>query len=251
VPVVVPPFVQYQAPLFPLRGLWNRRPDEGDKFVNIEIDWQAGGGANNAVQVALSGNSPVAFSQIVALSVDNGRCSVDTHFIFPDSGFQLTVPSFVQGNFPVFTNALMFYVSAPNAGAGDVTLCEVFNSQPPPVVLPTDLNQQFSAVAIAGLGVGSTQIIPAGVKNGVVENIEMSVSLLAAGTANVILIDGLGSIIWRGLLQAPAAIPTFQLSVPGIQVRFANGLSFQVQTSTLATSGIAINVYYTSVPGAG
>jgi hypothetical protein len=111
-PLSIPAFDQYQSPMFPLRGLWNCVPREGDKFVNVEIDWQTTT-KTTCVQFSLSGNSPVALSQIVALYVDNGRSGSDVDFIFPDSGFVLTVPAHNQGMFPVLTNALMFYASAP------------------------------------------------------------------------------------------------------------------------------------------
>jgi hypothetical protein len=103
VSITIPQFVQFQTSLFPLRGLWNSPPREGDRFVNAEIDWGSPGLSGvHCVQFLLSGNSPVAFSQIVAISVDNSRCGSDVDFIFPDSGFLLTVPAFNQGVYPSF-----------------------------------------------------------------------------------------------------------------------------------------------------
>jgi hypothetical protein len=111
-PLQIPAFVQYQGVTPILRGLWNQKPVEGDRFISAEIDWGTLGGTPpyTCVQFQLSGNSPVALSQIVALSIDNGRCGSDADFIFPDSGFVLTVAAHNQGIFPVFTNALSFYV---------------------------------------------------------------------------------------------------------------------------------------------
>src|SRR5258708_37754783 len=124
-PVTIPAFSQFQGQLFPLRGLWNKRPPEGDQFINAEINW---GTANTAaIQFSLSGNSPVALSQIVALYVDNRRCGVDVDFLFPDSGFLLSVPPHAQGLYPVLTNALMFYVIGTGAATVDVTILQILN----------------------------------------------------------------------------------------------------------------------------
>ena len=95
-PIVVPPYVQYQAPLYPLRGLWNSVPPEGDRMVAAEIDWGITTGPGMAVQFQLSGNSPVAFSQIVAMQVDNTSNNSDVQFLFPDSGYTLVVPAYTQ-----------------------------------------------------------------------------------------------------------------------------------------------------------
>ena len=147
-PLIIPPFSQYQAPLFPLRGLWNTPPAEGDMFVNAEIDWGTYP-PGQAVQFALSGNSPVAFSQIVALSVDNSRCGADLQFIFADSGFVLRVPAHAGGTFPVYTNALNFFVAAIGAGSSDATVLNVHNSMPPPIQLA--LSAQQNSVAVGGV----------------------------------------------------------------------------------------------------
>ena len=74
----IPAFVQYQQPMFPLRGLWNNAPPEGDYFINCTLDWAAVDAT--AVQFSVAGNSPVALSQIVALAVDNSRCGADVDF---------------------------------------------------------------------------------------------------------------------------------------------------------------------------
>lgn len=250
-PLTIPPFVQYQAPLFPLRGLWNRPPPEGDKFVNIEIDWQAGGGAGNAVQISLSGNSPVAISQIVALSVDNGRCSVDVHFIFPDSGFQLTVPAFNQGVFPVFTNALMFYVSAPGAALGDLTLFEVLNSMPPPVPIPSDLTQTVDAVALVSLSANAdTQILPV-TKFGLINSLSLVFAFVSVGTASVQIQDGNGFVIWFGTMTANAAGQPLIVNLSDIRLRFQGGIKAHVAAATFTgQSGMTVNIYYTAIPGA-
>ena len=131
-PITVPPFAQYQAPLVPLRGLWNRAPVEGDRMVVCDVQWLITTAGLQAIEIALTSFSPVPFSQIVAMSVDNSRSGADVDFIFPDSGKQLTVPAYCQCISPVLTNALVFYAvvsasSGLSAGSGSVN---VYYTQP-------------------------------------------------------------------------------------------------------------------------
>ena len=247
-PLNIPAFVQYQSPMFPLRGLWNRAPVEGDQFVNVEIDWLVSP-PGAAVQFSLSGNSPVALSQIVALSVDNGRCGVDCDFIFPDSGFVLTVPAHNQGLFPVFTNALMFYASAPGCAAGDVTVLQILNSLPPPIpIAPTEAQSHANVTGIS-VANGSTQIVPLGV-NGTLTLFSLSIGMVqgaGAGVASFTLSDGAGHQLWNAIVQVAAAGTLNQTFSLPLNVRFVNGLTLTVSSSTLtAGTPIVANVYYTS-----
>jgi len=245
-PLTIPEFVQFQAPLFPLRGLWNSAPPEGDRFVNAEIDWGSPGLLGvSCVQFQLSGNSPVAFSQIVAISVDNSRCGSDVDFIYPDSGFVLTVPAFNQGVYPVFTNALMFYVNSPLATLGDITICQILNSMPPPVAIQPSAEQEHVGVTgISLAAAGTTQIVPAGI-SGTINAISIQV-LLPTGTtgaATLVLSDGAGNQLWFGGVNDAAQ----DINLSGLHIRFQNGLSLTVSGTTLAAGSLAVNVYY-SVP---
>lgn len=249
-PVTIPPFVQFQGTTFPLRGLWNVRPAEGDKFVNAEIDWGAYG-AIDAVQFSLSGNSPVALSQIVSIYVDNRRCGVDVDFLFPDSGFTLTVPQHTQGLFPVLTNALMFYVVALDAQPTDVTILQVLNSMPPPIALiPTTQQNAVGQTAIAIDANSVTPLAPAGV-SGTVNNlsIEGNVASAAGGATNLVVVDGTGKNIWAGVFVVPAggSYP-ISINLAGLNVRFVNGLNFVVAGAAGITAGsvVDVNVYYTT-----
>jgi hypothetical protein len=231
--------------------LWNNAPPEGDKFVNVEIDWTVTTGATNAVQISLSGNSPVALSQICTLVVDNGRCGSDVQFVFPDSGFVLQVPAYNQGVYPVFTNALMFYVVAAQAGAGDVTLFEVCNSVPPPVALQAPNQKATAHVSGQDLGTNATQVlIPATVAVGTLESLSM-VALLGSGpsVANVMVRDGLGRNLWQSNISTASAAPnpgTVVIPVENMKIRFFNGISVVVAASsfTPGTSSIFVNAYY-------
>lgn len=248
-PLIVPPFSQYQGPLFPLRGLWNKRPPEGDYFVNAEIDW---GTANtSAIQFALSGNSPVALSQIVALYVDNRRCGVDCDFLFPDSGFLLTVPAHAQGLFPVLTNALMFYVIGQGAALNDVTIVQILNSLPPPIPLvPSTQQNSVSVTGINALANGTTALVPVAI-SGTLNTLSVSVDLTAgatAGTVQLSVVDGTGAVLWANFFGVPASTTiNVPINLTGLSVRFRNGLSLVVALSTNLTVGaVDVNTYYTT-----
>lgn len=248
-PLTIPAFVQYQSPMVPLRGLWNRHPREGDQFVNVEIDWEISP-PGLAVQLALSGNSPVAISQIVALSVDNGRCGADVDFIFPDSGFVLTVPAHNQGLYPVFTNALMFYASAPSAALGDTTVVQILNSLPPPVPIP--LIEAQSAASVAGIAptAGSTQLVPLGT-NGTLNMLSVPINAASGttqGAFELSIRDGTGKIIWAVAIEPPiSALGFYNFTIPDLDVRFVNGLVALVNNVANAPTGqIIVNTYFTS-----
>jgi hypothetical protein len=251
-PLIIPAFAQYQAPLVPLRGLWHARPKEGDKFVNAEIDWGTPG-VGTAVQFALSGNSPVAMSQIVALCVDNGRCGADIQFVFPDSGFVLQVPGYNQGVYPVFTNALMFYaVAASNVALGDVTVIQIFNSMPPPVAIQAASTQQFASIINVNMGVNATtNVIPASVAVGTLVAAEM-VATMNNGTAstqaaNITLQDGLGTVLYTTEVSVPAnSVTSLPINLDPLRLRFRNGVNVVISGTSLTPGGsfLSVNLYY-------
>ena len=230
----------------PLRGLWNNAPPEGDKFITAEIDWLVTT-TQQAVQFSVSANSPVAFSQIVALAVDNSRSGADVDFVFSDSGFVLTVPAHEQVIAPVFTNALMFYAIASAAIAGDVTTFQVLNSRPPVLALAPASTQNHANIGAVNIVNGTTPVIPAGV-NGTLNTISLSAAITegaAAGTAIVQLFDGLGRELWLTVINAPAngvVDPTFPLT--GLNIRFVNGVNVVVSSSTITGGTLVINLYY-------
>jgi hypothetical protein len=229
----------------PLRGLWNHKPVEGDKFVSAEIDWGVTTKAGNAVQFALSGNSPVALSQIVAVNVDNARNNVDVLFLFPDSGFVLQVPAYAQGFYPVLTNALMFYVSAPGAVIGDHTVFNVLNSMPPAIPVQVTKSQLVANVASFNIATaGSAVLVPAGV-NGMVSAFSFTYSGgVTTGAATNALVDGSGRTIWLGVVSSPGAPVVFS----GIALQFVNGINIVVSNTTIAAGSFASVTLYYGVP---
>ena len=245
-PLTIPPFNQYQAPIVPLRGLWNAAPPEGDKFITAEIDWLVTT-TQQAVQFAVSANSPVSFSQIVALAVDNSRSGADVVFVFSDSGFELVVPAREQVVAPVFTNALMFYAISNNAQAGDITAFQVLNSRPPVIALSPAFDQNHAAQGGIGPGNGTTAVVPAGV-SGTLNVLSISFDVTVGATAEsgaVSLIDGTGKTLWTNLFAVGAnATSNFDPTIGGLAIRFVNGINCVVSSSTFTSGFIVVNVYY-------
>ncbi len=198
------------------------------------------------MQFSLSGNSPVALSQIVALSVDNGRCGVDVDFVFPDSGFVLTVAAHNQGVFPVFTNALMFYATGAGAAAGDITIVQILNSMPPPIpIAPTEAQNHVSALGIAPAN-GTTQIIPAGI-NGTLNSLQITAAgLTPIGNGVLSLIDGHGTVVFATVMSVAVAGTSQPFNSQGMDVRFVGGLQCVISSSVFTGNTIVINAYYTT-----
>jgi hypothetical protein len=252
-PLTIPPFVAYQAPLIPIAGRWNKVPPEGDKMIPIEIDWAITAPAGQAVQFSLNAG-PVEFTQIVALSVDNGRNGADVSFIFPDTGRQLTVPAYSQGVYPVFTNASTFYVISESANVGDISEFEILNSMPPPVsVLPSQEQSHSASPGVDLATNGITPIVAAGT-TGTLQGFQISLTLrnldAADHAATLFLLDGNGTVLWATILIVPHdTAQTTSVAQSGLRLRFANGLSFSVQGSTIpvGNSYATVNAYY-SVP---
>jgi hypothetical protein len=254
VPLVIPPFVQYQSPLVPLRGLWNAKPVEGDRFVTAEVDWKVTTGATICVQFDLSGNSPVAFSQIAAFAIDNSRCASDVQFVFPDSGFVLDVPAYNQGVYPVFTNALMFYALAPTAVLGDITVFQVMNSVPPPVATQPSILQEAAIatnVSIYQSGL-QNQIVPTNVSGTVnAYDIVLNVpSTTASGIPCEVwvqLVDGTNKILWNTYNQVPDnSVTTLHFEMSDLAIRFSGGIKLVVQSAAGLTNQAigSVNLYY-------
>lgn len=242
-PQTIPPFVQYQEQMVPLRGLWNTAPAEGEYFVNFFIDW--GSYNSKAVQVTVAGNSPVALSQIVCLVVDNSRCGSDIDFLFPDSGFSLTIPAHNGGVFPVLTNALMFYAVGMGAGQGDTTVFQALNSMPPPVMIqPSETlnNVSESGIPLTQSTNAYITLLPATASGLLTGFAIQAVGGETTSTANLDLVDGTGKILWAGgIYQQPE-----QINVSGLNVRFHGGIKIGILGSDFGAGTLFVNLYYTT-----
>jgi hypothetical protein len=234
----------------PLRAQWNKTPPEGERFVSGEIDWTSGGAPNRAVQVSLGGNSPVAISQIIAIAVDNSRCGADVQFIFSDSGFVLNIPTHIQGVYPVFTNALNFYIVSSGSNSGDITAWTVLNSMPPPLsIQPTATQQNIVSPSIPLTANSSTQVIPTTV-SGTLTAIDINPVLTAgasAGSVTISLVGGGGQTHWSRTYSVPAnSTISPSTTLTGLATHFWNGMTLVVSGSTGITAGnVYANLYYT------
>lgn len=234
--------------MFPLRAVCNRAPAEGDYLITCECDWLVSP-PGNAVQFSVSGNSPVALSQIVALAVDNSLSGADVQFIFSDSGFKLTVPAHNQVVSPVLTNALTFIASSPSSQIGDVTVFQILNFLPPPIPIAPSVAQNIGSVAGITTANGSTAIVPATV-SGTLNSISISFNLSgvsAAGAMQITLRDGTGKNLWTGEISVQAAPTEINpIVLNGLSIRFVNGVNIVVGNSNIVGGFIIANVYYTT-----
>lgn len=247
-PITIPPFAQYQAPIVPLRGLWNSKPPEGDMYAQFEIDWLTTTGNLSAVQIALNMNSPVALSQLVAMMVDNRRCGYDVDFLFPDSGYLFTVPAYNQLVAPIFTNALTFYASADGVVAGNQTNFMVFNSMPPPVAWNPTAMQTFDSVNNIQLENGTTQLLASTV-SGTLNGFVITVNFAQTGVAQLVITDGSGAVLWHDGVSGTSGNSQV-VTVSGLAIKFVDGLSLTVSGATFpaaGTGGVAnVNLFYTT-----
>ena len=243
-PITLPPSVQYQGTPRPLPGRWNTAPREGDYYLAYEIDWSATG-TYRCVQVDTS-NSPVAISQIAALSVDCTSSAVDVQFLFTDSSTTLTVPAGATGVFPVFTNANGFWVNAPGASAGDLVRFLILNSVPPPVAVPTTYQQETAGQAALSNATGTHAIVGQTVY-GTLQAFDITMADSGGGVAAFQLIDGASNVLWSAAVATPAGAATTRFALSNLRVPFAQGVKLAVTGSTYAGGTISATVYY-SVP---
>jgi hypothetical protein len=252
-----PPFVNYpnQLTSFPTRT--GVTPPEGERMIQVEIDWGSMGGSQNCVFVNLQNNAVMNFSQIVSFSVDNSACGGDVQFIFPENSETLEIPAYIpKAIAEVFTSQTQFYVKGQGVIAGDITRFTILNYLPPPVVVPTSQEQNtavVSNISINAGGSGSTQIVPLGV-NGTVEAISVF-SNIGAGAASFVeagwaIEDGETSPkILAGGTSGGTAGGTVGAQVYGLSnlsIRFVNGLVFDwtVLSGAATSGGFTVNVYY-------
>jgi hypothetical protein len=236
-------------------------PPEGSKQLSAEIIWGItallqGGGLATAVRFDLAGNSPVPFTQIAALSVDNTRCGSALQIAFPDTGFILNVPNNTGGTYPVFTNATSFFVVAPDASVGDHTVLQVLNFMPPAISLQL-LPKVQSAAAVAAVPLatnGTTPILtlPAATPTGRLRGLSGNVDLINTGAAiqnvYVSIIDGTTptpKTLWlNGYSVAAGATVVIPVNVSGLNIPFSKSLSVVIAGTTLTGGFFNISAYY-------
>jgi hypothetical protein len=227
--------------------------------MSAEIDWAlttlgSDGKPTTCVQFNVGGNSPVQLSQIACLVVDNNRCSADITFLFPDSAFELAVPAYAGGIFPVFTNTLTFYCIAPQSSAGDVTTFQIMNTVPPPVALLQSQAQAVAAVQGLTVAPATTVLVPTTI-SGILETISIGTAAsggTSGGTVGLVLRDQAQptpNLLWAGELSvAPNGVGSPRTDLSSLKIRFFRGIVLTVTLAgTIGGGGINVNVYY-SVP---
>lgn len=239
---LVPPAVNYPTPLIAIPSNSQDQPREGRQQVAIDCLWGTMGGTTKTIAINLQNNAVLNFTQISSLKIDNSNSGADVDFIFTDTGEIITIPANTPlCVVPVFSNALQFYVSCPNATPEDETRFIVLNYALDPADVNTSLAGSFSgsgtAVWIAP-GPVITNIIPstiAGVAvNGTLQNLIIAVSYLTTFTVNSFgqfqLRDGQGNVFipaWKlGVSSNITQIQVSQvvLQIDNANIRFRSGL---------------------------
>lgn len=250
-PLNVPPAVNYPSPLNAVPSRWGKDPIEGPKQIPVEIDWGSMGGNSKTINFNLQNNSTLAFSQIVAISVDNSACGADIEFIFPDTLETTQIPAYSpKVVFPVFSNMTQFYLSAPTAQSEDITRFSILNAMPPPIAVPTSQEQEAIGVT-GGIDVttaGPFQIVPASI-SGTLEGCFVSAWIDAnasGGHLEVHFLDGASSYLATGTLgcQGSGTANGILFDNPNMRVRFNNGISISWAKTNLTSGLMMPNLYY-------
>ena len=248
-PVKVPNASNYMNPLVSVFARWQVPPTEGPRMIQCEIPWGTDGGPNNSVNVNLSNNAVLNFSQIVALSVDNSQCGADIVFYATDTQETLTIPAYSPKSIcPFFTNQTQFNVFAlGEVLSSDVTRFSIHNSVPPPISISVTQEQNLTSVGPVDMGTAATQVIGTTV-NGTLENIHLNMAVNAANSGNGTwnLTDGASKLIAQGAVSFSAG-NKYNISLydaDGINVRFSGGLVLNCTETAVLGSLINVNLYF-------
>lgn len=125
-------------------------PVEGNRTIPVSITWASAGLAPNyCIEFNARQQQTLAINQIAAIHVDNSKCSSSMHIGFLDTQFEILIGPNAVGFYPVVTNALEFFAWIDlNPGPTDVTILQVLNFLPPPILFGTQLG---------GTGVGTVR----------------------------------------------------------------------------------------------
>lgn len=219
-------------------------PNEGRRYIPVEIDWD---GAGTTFQVNAQGLTTQPFSQIVMLDVDNSASGSAVTFYFPDSSDTLVVPAGSGGLFPVFTSALNFYVAAPSALASDVTRFRILNYRQEPIANPPP--QFTNTAAVTGFSaVGTTALLAAGI-SGTLSGYSMfgnainpTAIAVNPNWAGNLVDHTSGVVLDRFFVSlntgATAAFNGVLWNVTNCQIRFSGGLDLVVPTQNLGAGNV-------------
>lgn len=261
--LVIPQSKNYQSPLIATVSRHGRIPPDGKRQVSMEFDWTAmgqttgtGPSSVTAINVNMSNNATLRFSQILSLKVDNSQCGADVEIIFTDTQDTITIPAYSPNSiFPVFTDSTQFFAVATGAIAGDVTRIQALNFDPGPVSLNSSQEQNFVTNVPTFINLaGNTQLVPAGV-NGTLTSLFLGASVpnppsVAGSQTNIQIVDGGGA---NFLLNSIGfALPTGG-TVPYVTLfdradlnwRFTNGVKMTLTVSNWGTGNGFLNNFAT------
>jgi hypothetical protein len=250
--LLVPSAVNYPSPLNYVRWAMKDPAPEGNAYISCEVDWATMGGANKAVAFNLQQNATQGFSQIVALVVDNSNCGADVQFVFTDSGDTLTVPAYSPKVIcPVFTASRTFYLvsqlDSQEVLTSDVTRFLVCNFMPPPIAVPTSLEQSIAAVGGIDMATASTVLVPATI-SGTLEGLVLTLGVNASNSGNGTwqVVDGNAIVLAEGSIavSSGAKVNLTLFNNNNMRVRFANGLFVTCTETAVLGAIIAANAYY-------
>jgi hypothetical protein len=234
--LTIPPATPYAGTLYP-SGIANatQAPPEGPKAISASFAWPTDG-PSILVNAAQPGS---VFSQICGLYVNNAACSQPVNFFFQDTQYQLTVPAYAIGWYPVYTRLLQFTAYCPNAQSGDETFIQIYNSliQSPATGSVFNRGQSASLDTLAFGAVGT--LVSATLFNGpcVINNINAGVSNVLAGSTgsffgSLEILDGTNLIFSAqiGLATNGFRDTALMINLQGLSVRFHTNLSIGVET---------------------
>lgn len=248
-----PPAVNYSDPWVMMPAVLNRKAPEGEKQAAFEVAWATQGGVNNSVSFNMQNQTTATFSQICALAVDNSDCGMDVRFLFPDTGYTVTIPAAAPSLIiPVFTNQVQFFligtVNNEVEEPKDITRFTVLNFCPPPIAVPPTTAQELGALSFTTVdGTASTPLIPASsvYSSGSVQGIQARFSGLTTGAGVAIfkIVDGAGQqIAWFQMAAATATVYNVELyNLNPCDIRYSGGLFLQ-QSGAVIGGQVAISI---------
>lgn len=222
------------------------RPREGFKYVNATVNWATDAGPGLSVAFSLSNLTPVVFSRIAGVVVDNTQCGSDARISFADGGPGLLIPAYSSVTAPVYTNGNMLIITAPLAGGSDSTLLSILNYVPETVII----NPEISNERVAFTNIITTVMSPSLATQGLI-GAGISGTLLGfivggfgqAQGATVGILDGDNTYF---LLTNFAVGRPQPLTMTDTRVRFFNGLNAQAGSNDGTQIQIQFSVYYRS-----
>lgn len=227
-------------------------PKEGRKSIPYLINWSRPLAAGlDTVAFNPQGNSPLEFSQIAGLIVDNSQCGASLDFIFPDTDVTISIPAYAPYTvLQVNSRAIQFYVRALGPISSDVTSFAILNYAPMPVSVPATTEQQYASFGDILAQANTNQQIAAATVNGTIQhvNIGYAVAYDVSGGTQVATIQDGSRVLFRTRVATNNGVSNINLSLlnfNNIALRFSGGLTFQIDGAQNNLTGrYFLNILY-------